>query len=163
MTALFSHDYEKNGIQYTLHGDRYFPDLLSEDVNQQIPGKYGMMHAEYSSLLALGGKDRNGSYTLKHALTMAESFSYRKVSPDFLLVCSFSTADYWFFLFLCRLLWNGIAAHSDKLLLFSFSVFGNVISVFSQRTERVSRLMDRDISEHKVEIPYRLQKPVDFG
>ena len=47
MTTLFPREYEKDGIHYTLHGDHYFPDLLSEDVNQQIPGKYGMMHAEY--------------------------------------------------------------------------------------------------------------------
>ena len=37
----------KNGIHYTLHGDYYYPDLITQDINQPVLGKYGLMHAEH--------------------------------------------------------------------------------------------------------------------
>ena len=37
----------KNVIHYTLHGEYYYPDLISQDINQPVLGKYGLMFAEY--------------------------------------------------------------------------------------------------------------------
>ena len=37
----------ENGIHYTLHGDYYFPDIVSPETNSRLIGKWGWMHLSY--------------------------------------------------------------------------------------------------------------------
>ena len=43
---LHVHD-NQNGLDYTLHGDYYFPDLTAPEADSKPIGKWGRMHRDY--------------------------------------------------------------------------------------------------------------------
>ena len=50
------HD-NQNGLDYTLHGDYYFPDLTAPEADSKPLGKWGRMHRDYLK------EHRPGMYT----------------------------------------------------------------------------------------------------
>ena len=50
------HD-NQNGLDYTLHGDYYFPDLTAPEADSKPIGKWGRMHRDYLK------EHRPGMYT----------------------------------------------------------------------------------------------------
>ena len=53
---LHVHD-NQNGLDYTLHGDYYFPDLTAPEADSKLIGKWGRMHRDYLK------EHRPGMYT----------------------------------------------------------------------------------------------------